>query len=63
MEDSGESFGHSGETLGLHFGTLGPYLGTLGGYVGVWWSLWGVALDPSSHFCGKGSKKALKINA
>ena len=63
MGCSWESFGHFGETLGLHFGTLGLHLGTLGVHVGVLWALWGVALDPSGHFCRKGSKKAPKIIA
>ena len=49
--------------LGLHFGTLRLHLGTLGVHVGVLWALWGAALDPSSHFCGKGNKKAPKIDA
>ena len=57
MGYSWESFGHFGETLGLHFGTLGLHLGTLGVHVGVLWALWGVALDPSGHFCGKDFKK------
>ena len=57
-----ESFGHFGETLGLHFGTRGLHLGTLGVHVGVLWALWGVARDPSGHFCGKGSKKVPKIH-
>ena len=61
MGYSWEAFGHFGETLGLHFGTLGLHLGTLGVHVGVLWALWGVALDPSGHFCRKGSKKAPKI--
>ena len=61
MECSWESFRHFGETLGLHFGTLGLHLGTLGVHVGVLWALWGVALDPSGHFYGKGSKKARKM--
>jgi len=63
MGYSWESFGHFGETLGLRFGTLGLHLGTLGVHVGVLWALWGVALDPSGHFCGKGSKKAPKMDA
>ena len=61
MGHSWEAFGHFGETLGLHFGTLGLHLGTLGVHVGVLWALWGVALDPSGHFCGKGLKKAPKL--
>ena len=60
---SWESFRHFGETLGLHFGTLGLHLGTLGFHVGVLWALCCVALDPSSHFCGKCSKKAPKMDA
>jgi len=63
MGYSWESFGHFGETLGLHFGTRGLHLGTLGVHVGVLWALWGVALDPSRHFCGKASKKAPKMEA
>jgi hypothetical protein len=63
MGHSWEAFGHFGETLGLHFGTLGLHLGTLGVHVGVLWALWGVALDPSGHFCGKGLKKAPKMTA
>ena len=63
MGYSWEAFGHFGETLGLHFGTLGLHLGTLGVHVGVLWALWGVALDPSGHFCGKGLQKAFKIDA
>ena len=63
MGHSWEAFGHFGETLGLHFGTLGLHLGTLGVHVGVLWALWGVALDPSGHFCGKSSKKAPKMIA
>ena len=63
MGYSWEAFGHFGETLGLHFGTLGLHLGTLGVHVGVLWALWGVALDPSGHFCGKCSKKAPKMDA
>ena len=63
MGYSWEAFCHFGETLGLHFGTLGLPLGTLGVHVGVLWALLGVALDPSSHFCGKGLKKAPKIDA
>ena len=58
MGHSWEASGHVGETLGLHFGTLGLHLGTPGVHVGVLWALWGVALDPSGHFCGKGLKKA-----
>ena len=27
------------------------------------WTLWGVALDPLGHFCGKGVKKAFKMDA
>ena len=61
MGYSWEAFGHFGETLGLHFGTLGLHLGTLGVHVGVLWALWGVALDPSGHFYGKGSKKGRKM--
>ena len=61
MGYSWEAFGHFGETLGLHLGTLGLHLGTLGVHVGVLWALWGVALDPSGHFCRKGSKKVRKI--
>ena len=61
MGYSWEAFGHFGETLGLHFGTLGLHLGTLGVHVGVLWALWGVALDPSGHFYGKGSKNARKM--
>ena len=63
MGCSWESFGHFGETLGLHFGALGLHLGTLGVHVGVLWALWGVALDPSGHFCGKCLKKAPKMDA
>ena len=58
MAYSWEAFGHFGKTLGLYLGTLGLHLGTLGVHVGVLWALWGVALDPSGHFCRKGSKKA-----
>ena len=57
MGYSWEALRHFGETLGLHFGTLGLHLGTLGVHVGVLWALWGVALDPSGHFCGKCLKK------
>ena len=63
MGYSWESFGHFGGTLGLHFGTLGLHLGTLGVHFGVLWALWGVALDPSAHFCGKGVKKVPKMEA
>ena len=63
MGYSWESFRHFGKTLGLHFGTLGPHLGTLGVHVGVLWALCCVAHDPSGHFCGKGSKKAPKMDA
>ena len=63
MGYSWEAFGHFGETLGLHFGTLGLHLGTLGVHVGVLWALWGVALDPSGHFCGKYLKKPRKMDA
>ena len=63
MGYSWESFGHFGETLGLHFGTLGLHLGTLGVHVGFLWPLWGVAMDPLGHFCGKGSKKAPGVEA
>ena len=58
MGYSWEAFGHFGETLGLHLSTLGLHLGILGVHVGVLWALWGVALDPSDHFCGKGFKQA-----
>ena len=61
MGYSWEAFGHFGETLGLHLGPLGLHLGTLGVHVSVLWALWGVALDPSNHFCGKGSKKVPKM--
>ena len=61
MGYSWEAFRHFGETLGLHFGTLGLHLGTLGVHVGVLWALWGVALDPSGHFCRRGSKNVPKI--
>ena len=62
MGYSWEALGHFGETLGLHFCALGFHLGTLGVHVGVLWALWGVALDPSGHFCRKGLKKAPKID-
>ena len=55
--------GHFGQTLGLHFGALGLHLGTLGVHVGVLWALWGVALDPSGHFCEKCLKKAPAMDA
>ena len=58
-----ESFGHFGESLGLHFDTLELHLGTLVVHVGVLSALWDVALDPSGHFCGKGFKKAPKMDA
>ena len=61
MGYSWECFGHLGEALGLHFGTLELHVGTLGVHVGVLWALWGVALDPSGHFCRRGSKNAPKI--
>ena len=38
-------------------------MGTLGVQVGVLWALWGVDLDPSGHFSGKGVKKAPKMDA
>ena len=38
-------------------------MGTLGIHVGVLGALWGVAPDPSAHFCRKGSKKAPKMDA
>ena len=62
MGYSWESFRHFGETLGLHFGTLDLHLGTLGVHVGALWALWGVALDPSCHFCGKDRKRCKKTS-
>ena len=53
----GSLLGTSGRPWDFYFGTLGLHLGTLGVHVGVLWALWGVALDPSGHFFGKGSKK------
>ena len=41
---------------------LGLHLGPLGVHVGVLWALWGVALNPLGHFCGKTLKKAPKID-
>ena len=61
MGYSWEAFGHFGETLGLHFGSLGVHLGTLGVHVGVLRALWGMALESSGHFYGKGFKEAPRM--